>query len=144
MIGAQVLVRTLPSFSDLVQGKVTVSDIRELDINDLLGREPISPNQILLAKNITNKVIMITGAGGSIGSELCRQIIDLNPKAILLIEQNEFALYRIHQELGNKDLGVAVFPFWLRFKTKKKWAQFFLSGNRKQFTMLRRTSTFLS
>ena len=125
MIGAQVLVRTLPSFSDLVQGKVTVSDIRELDINDLLGREPISPHQILLAKNITNKVVMITGAGGSIGSELCRQIIDLNPKAILLIEQNEFALYRIHQELGNKDLGVAVFPLLASVQDEEKMGTIF-------------------
>ena len=127
MIGAQVLVRTLPSFTDLVQGKVTVSDIRELDTNDLLGREPISPNKILLAKNITNKVIMITGAGGSIGSELCRQIIGLNPKAIVLIEHNEFALYRIHQELENKDLGVAVFPLLASVQDEEKMDTIFSS-----------------
>ena len=99
---AQVSVRTLPSFSDLAQGKVTISDLRELDIDDLLGREPVTPNQILLAKNITGKVVMVTGAGGSIGSELCRQITDLGPEKLLLVEQSEFALYNIHQELERK------------------------------------------
>ena len=89
--------RTSPSVSDLAQGKVVVSDIRELDIDDLLGREAVSPNRTLLAKNITNKIVMVTGAGGSIGSELCRQIMGLAPEKILLVEQSEFALYEIHQ-----------------------------------------------
>lgn len=103
---AQVSVRTLPSFSDLAQGKVTISDLRELDIDDLLGREPVTPNQILLAKNITGKVVMVTGAGGSIGSELCRQITDLGPEKLLLVEQSEFALYNIHQELERKKINI--------------------------------------
>jgi FlaA1/EpsC-like NDP-sugar epimerase len=99
---ARVAVRTLPSVNDLAQGKVSISDLRELDIDDLLGREPVAPNHILLAKNIVGKVVLVTGAGGSIGSELCRQILAVNPAKLLLIEQSEFALYGIHQELEEK------------------------------------------
>ena len=99
---ARVAVRTLPSVNDLAQGKVSISDLRELDIDDLLGREPVVPNHILLAKNIVGKVVLVTGAGGSIGSELCRQILAVNPAKLLLIEQSEFALYGIHQELEEK------------------------------------------
>ena len=107
---APVSVRTLPSFSDLAQGKVTVSNVRELDIDDLLGREAVVPNQILLAKNVTGKIVMVTGAGGSIGSELCRQISNLGPKKILLVEQNEFSLYKIHQELEIKQIDISIIP----------------------------------
>ena len=92
-------VRTLPSFTDLAEGRVTFSDLRDLDIDDLLGRGSVAPNHILLAKNITNKTVMVTGAGGSIGSELCRQIIQLKPEKLLLVEMNEYALYAIHSEL---------------------------------------------
>jgi FlaA1/EpsC-like NDP-sugar epimerase len=99
---ARVAVRTLPSMNDLAQGKVSVSDLRELDIDDLLGREPVAPNHILLTKNILGKVVLVTGAGGSIGSELCRQISVVRPSKLLLIEQSEFALYSIHQELEEK------------------------------------------
>lgn len=99
---ARVAVRTLPSVNDLAQGKVSISDLRELDIDDLLGREPVAPNHILLAKNIVGKVVLVTGAGGSIGSELCRQILAVGPSKLLLIEQSEFALYAIHQELEEK------------------------------------------
>lgn len=102
---AHVSVRTLPSVTDLAQGKVSVSDLRELDIDDLLGREPVTPNHILLDKNIIDKVVLVTGAGGSIGSELCRQILAVGPAKLLLIEQSEFALYAIHQELEQKLLG---------------------------------------
>ena len=107
---AQVSVRTLPSVSDLVQGKVTISDLRELDIDDLLGREAVTPNQILLSKNITGKIVMVTGAGGSIGSELCRQIISLHPEKMILVEQSEFALYDIHQELESKKTDISIIP----------------------------------
>ena len=99
---ARVAVRTLPSVTDLAKGKVSISDLRELDIDDLLGREPVAPNHILLAKNIVGKVVLVTGAGGSIGSELCRQILAVAPAKLLLIEQSEFALYAIHQELEEK------------------------------------------
>jgi len=102
---ARVAVRTLPSVTDLAQGKVSVSDLRELDIDDLLGREPIMPNHVLLTMNVRSKVVMVTGAGGSIGSELCRQILAVGPSKLLLIEQSEFALYGIHQELEEKLSG---------------------------------------
>ncbi len=102
---AKVAVRTLPSVTDLAQGKVSISDLRELDIDDLLGREPVMPNHILLAMNVRSKVVMVTGAGGSIGSELCRQILAVGPAKLLLIEQSEFALYGIHQELEEKLTG---------------------------------------
>lgn len=102
---ARVAVRTLPSVNDLAQGKVSISDLRELDIDGLLGREPVAPNDILLAKNIVGKVVLVTGAGGSIGSELCRQILAVAPAKLLLIEQSEFALYAIHQELEEKPAG---------------------------------------
>ena len=102
---AHVSVRTLPNVTDLAQGKVSVSDIRELEIDDLLGRESVPPNHILLAKNIIEKVVLVTGAGGSIGSELCRHILEVGPAKLLLIEQSEFALYAIHQELEEKLAG---------------------------------------
>ena len=95
----RVHVRTLPSMTDLAKGKIAVSDIRELDIEDLLGRDPVEPNASLLQKNITNKIVLVTGAGGSIGSELCRQIILEKPAKLVLFEQGEFNLYRLHQEL---------------------------------------------
>ncbi|WP_227460050.1 polysaccharide biosynthesis protein [Laribacter hongkongensis] len=101
----RVAVRTLPSVTDLAQGKVSVSDLRELDIDDLLGREPVRPNHVLLAMNVRSKVVMVTGAGGSIGSELCRQVLAVGPSKLLLIEQSEFALYNIHQELEEKLSG---------------------------------------
>ena len=109
---ARVAVRTLPSVTDLAQGKVSISDLRELDIDDLLGREPVMPNHILLAMNVRSKVVMVTGAGGSIGSELCRQILTVGPSKLLLIEQSEFALYGIHQELEEKlaDRNIVLVP----------------------------------
>ena len=99
---AHVAVRTLPNITGLAQGKVSITDLQELDIDDLLGREPVAPNHILLAKNIVGKVVLVTGAGGTIGSELCRQILSVAPAKLLLIEQSEFALYNIHQELEEK------------------------------------------
>ncbi len=105
---AHVSVRTLPSVTELAQGKVTTSDLRDLDIDDLLGRESVVPNHILLGKNITDKVVLVSGAGGSIGSELCRQIMQLAPKELLLIEQSEFALYEIHQELHLKTENTSI------------------------------------
>lgn len=105
---ARVAVRTLPSMTDLVQGKISISDLRELDVDDLLGRDLVMPNHILLAMNVRNKIAMVTGAGGSIGSELCRQILAVGPSKLLLIEQSEFALYAIHQELEEKLAGSGI------------------------------------
>jgi FlaA1/EpsC-like NDP-sugar epimerase len=92
-------VRTLPGLSDLATGKLSLSDVRDLDIDDLLGREPVKPDQLLLNQNNYRKTVLVTGAGGSIGSELCRQILKSRPKQLLLVEMCEFALYQIHQEL---------------------------------------------
>jgi FlaA1/EpsC-like NDP-sugar epimerase len=96
-------VRTLPGMMDLAHGRVTVNDLRELDIEDLLGRDAVAPNQILMGKNIVGKTVMVTGAGGSIGSELCRQIALLGPKTIVLVEMSEVALYTVHQELEHSN-----------------------------------------
>lgn len=95
-----VKVLTLPAMADLVSGNKLFSDVKEVEIEDLLGRDPVAPRQDLLSANIAKKVVMVTGAGGSIGSELCRQIVRLNPKKLVLFELSEFALYSIDQELA--------------------------------------------
>jgi FlaA1/EpsC-like NDP-sugar epimerase len=95
----KISVRTLPGLSDIASGKLTLSDVRELDLDDLLGREPVKPNVLLLNRNTHNKTVMVTGAGGSIGSELCRQLLKTQPRRLLLVEMSEFALYQIHQEI---------------------------------------------
>jgi len=94
-----VHVRSLPSLSKIAEGKVKIDDLLEIDISDLLGREAVKPNQKLLKVNISSKVVLITGAGGSIGSELCRQIIKLKPLKLVLFEISEPSLYQIEQEL---------------------------------------------
>ena len=96
-----VHVRMLPGVAELAQGKVSVDDLREVSIKDLLGRDSVESNKDLLGKNITDKVVVVTGAGGSIGSELCRQIVFLEPKALILFEMSELALYTIEKELSN-------------------------------------------
>ncbi len=108
----KVAVRTLPGLSDIAMGKVSLSDVRDLDIDDLLGREPVKPNGLLLNLNTHSKTVLVTGAGGSIGSELCRQILKTNPKQLLLVEMSEFALYQIHQELQGVEEadGVEIVP----------------------------------
>jgi FlaA1/EpsC-like NDP-sugar epimerase len=100
--GTTATIRTLPGIMDLAHGRVTVNDLRELDVEDLLGRDMVPPNKLLLGKNIIGKTILVTGAGGSIGSELCRQILALGPQALLLVEQSEYNLYTIHQELSHR------------------------------------------
>ena len=96
-----VSIKTLPSLLDIVEGKVAISDIRDLDIDDILGRNQVEPDIKLLSKNTTNKKILITGAGGSIGQEICRQIIKLKPSTIILFDNNEYSLYSIHSEIEN-------------------------------------------
>jgi FlaA1/EpsC-like NDP-sugar epimerase len=96
-----VRVRTLPGLTDLASGRVSVQDIRELDIEDLLGREPVPPRPELLARNLAGRTVLVTGAGGSIGSELCRQIVRERPARIVLLDHSEFALYSIHEALRN-------------------------------------------
>ena len=103
---ADVKIMELPGVTQLVDGKVKVSDIREVDIIDLLGRDPVPPKPELLEKNIKNKVVMVTGAGGSIGSELCRQIVKHQPNMLVLFEMSEFALYSIDRELQASNIQI--------------------------------------
>lgn len=100
--GKHVTIRTLPSLLDLADGKVRVNDLREVDIDDLLGRDAVPPNQLLLARNIRDKCVMVTGAGGSIGRELCLQIVAQKPSVVVLVDVSEFNLYQIHRELCEK------------------------------------------
>lgn len=92
-------VRSLPSLTHIIEGSVTVNDLREIQVDELLGREAVTPNEVLMGKTIVGKTVMVSGAGGSIGSELCRQILQCHPKRLILLEQSEFALYAIEQEL---------------------------------------------
>ena len=95
----KLTIRTIPSFTDIASGKISVKELKDLEIDDLLEREIVEPDYYLLEKNIKNKIVLITGAGGSIGSELCRQIIQLGPEKILLVEISEYALYLVHNQL---------------------------------------------
>ena len=94
-----VKVLTLPTLSELAEGKLTINDLKEVQIEDLLTREITRPNELLLNKNTRNQVVLVTGAGGSIGSELCRQILKRNPSKLVLVEMSEVALYTIETEL---------------------------------------------
>jgi FlaA1/EpsC-like NDP-sugar epimerase len=94
-----VTLKTIPSFQELISGNVRIEDIRDVGIEDLLGRDIVPPNENLIKSCIQNKNVLVTGSGGSIGSELCRQIVKHNPKSLVLVEINEYALYKIHQEL---------------------------------------------
>ncbi|PZW43416.1 nucleoside-diphosphate sugar epimerase/dehydratase [Pseudomonas sp. URMO17WK12:I2] len=95
-------VRTVPGFMDLASGRVKVEDVQEVDIADLLGRDTVPPQRELFERCIRGQVVMVTGAGGSIGSELCRQILGSGPKTLLLFEHSEFNLYAIHGELEQR------------------------------------------
>ncbi len=96
-----IAVQSVPSVEDIAAGKAVLTDIRDLDIADLLGRAPVEPDDELLKSNIYQQTVMVTGAGGSIGSELCRQIIKQKPKKLVLFELNEYNLYSIDRELRN-------------------------------------------
>lgn len=107
-------VLSVPGIEDIITGKAKLTTLNKVSINDLLGREPVKPVKELLSANIVNKVVMVTGAGGSIGSELCRQIILERPTKLILFELNEFSLYSIDSELQNSikqnHLGVEILP----------------------------------
>lgn len=105
-----IRVRSLPGFNQLVNGQVSISDINEVDVADLLGRDAVPPSPELMSQNIQDKCVMVTGAGGSIGSELCRQIMTAKPKVLILWEITEFALYSIEKELKTKNSDVAIIP----------------------------------
>lgn len=102
---AAVNVRTLPGLLDLAEGRIEISELRRVEIEDLLGREAVAPDRALLEKNIKGKTVLVTGGGGSIGGELCRQILDLDPTVLLLVDSSEYALYAIHRELEHREHG---------------------------------------
>jgi FlaA1/EpsC-like NDP-sugar epimerase len=109
-----VHVQTLPNVQQMLEGQVSISDLREIQIDDLLGRDPVPPNSLLLGRTIIGKTVLVTGAGGSIGGELCRQILQLGPNALILADISEYALYAIDQELRESaaalDKGAAILP----------------------------------
>ncbi len=115
----KVKIKITPSIKNMVNsgedGDLRLEDVREIEIDDLLGRDPVSPDPLLISKCITDKVVLVTGAGGSIGSELCRQILKQKPKTLILFEMTEFALYAIEQDLQqilkNLSLSVEIVPF---------------------------------
>lgn len=95
----KIRVRMLPGIGQLIDGHVTVSDLRDVQVEDLLGRDPVAPNEMLMGRSLLSKNVLVTGAGGSIGSELCRQIIRSHPRRLILVEQSEYFLYAIEREL---------------------------------------------
>lgn len=99
-------IQTLPAVLDIARGKVSISELHEVDIEDLLGRTPIAPDEALMRKNVDGKVVLVTGAGGSIGQEICRQLVRYDPSVLLLLDSSEFALYSIERDL-QKQLGSA-------------------------------------
>ena len=110
LVGLPVYVRTVPKINELVAGKASVNQIRDIDLDDLLGREPVPPHPELIDRCITGKTVMVTGAGGSIGSELCRQILLSNPRELVLLDNSEYALYNVERELRElmEGSGVAI------------------------------------
>jgi FlaA1/EpsC-like NDP-sugar epimerase len=125
----KVIVKTLPSVQDIIEGKVSISDIKDLSVEDLLSRDQVQPNLELLSKNIHSKVVMVTGAGGSIGSEISRQIIKLNPKKLILIELSEFALYKISEDLKIIDKSIKIIPLLINIQNKSKIEEIFKTFN---------------
>ena len=115
-------IRTLPSFSDIARGTLNKVDLVELEIDDLLGREKVEPNKDLMQKNIKSKIVLVTGAGGSIGGELCMQILNLRPKKLLLLDSNEFSLYSILGKLdpANYLSNTEVVPILTSVQDEKK------------------------
>ena len=118
-------VQTLPTVADIIQGRVNLSDIKDLDVDDILNRDQVLPNTQLLSENITSKVVLVTGAGGSIGSELARQITKLNPQKLLLLELNEFALYKIYEELNIANENLKIIPLLVNIQDQNKVNEIF-------------------
>jgi FlaA1/EpsC-like NDP-sugar epimerase len=118
-------VQTLPTVADIIQGRISLSDIKDLDVDDILNRNQVLPNYQLLSKNITSKVILVTGAGGSIGSELARQIVKQKPEKLLLLELNEFSLYKIYEELKVIDENLKIIPLLVNVQDQYKVNEIF-------------------
>jgi FlaA1/EpsC-like NDP-sugar epimerase len=121
----QLQVKTLPTVTDIIQGKVNLSDIKDLDVDDILSREQVLANPKLLSKNITSKVVLVTGAGGSIGSELVRQILKQNPEKLLLLDLNEFVLYKIYEEVKIAYENLIIIPLLVNVQDQTKVSEIF-------------------
>jgi len=113
-------IKTLPNLSDIIEDKLSFTDVKDFLIEDLLNREQVEPDQELLSKYITSKTVLITGAGGTIGAELSRQILKLKPKKLILFELNEFALFNIHEELIDKYKDLEIVPLLGNVLDQKK------------------------
>lgn len=118
-------IKILPSVADVVSGKVRIEDVREVQIEDLLGRDQVPPREDLLKASIYNKVVCVTGAGGSIGSELCRQVANLSPERLIIIDTSEFALYQIEKELQTSFPHIKTSAYLLDVRDEKKMTSVF-------------------
>ncbi|MBK7864873.1 MAG: polysaccharide biosynthesis protein [Archangiaceae bacterium] len=118
-------IRTMPGIDQLIDGKVNISQLRSVDIEDLLGREPVTLDQRALAAALEGRVVMVTGAGGSIGSELCRQICRFKPSQLLLVERSENALFEVHRELSARFPGIALNPCIADIGDRRRMEQIF-------------------
>tara|TARA_B110000008_G_scaffold279902_1_gene329475 strand:+ start:3740 stop:5641 length:1902 start_codon:yes stop_codon:yes gene_type:complete len=119
----KVTVKSLPGMSQIAQGEIKVEDLRDINIDDLLGRDSVPANKTLLKKNIFNKVVLVTGAGGSIGSELCRQVAALSPSKLILFEISEPSLYAINNELLEFNNKIKIIPILGSVTNKKRVTQ---------------------
>jgi len=120
-----IKVRILPGLAELAQGKILMSELKEVDISDLLGRLEVEANQELLDRNIKDKVVLITGAGGSIGSEITRQVSRLSPKKVIVLDSNEYALYSIKKEIESLDLELQLYSVLGTVTNQKRMTEVF-------------------
>jgi len=120
-------VKILPSISDMVSGKISIQTIRDIDVEDLLGREPVSIDLGGIASYISDRVILVTGAGGSIGSELCRQIVQFKPSKLLLLGHGENSIYKIYQDLLERKCNIHLVPIIADIQDKKCMEKLFAS-----------------
>ena len=115
-----VKVRILPGVAALAQGEVAVSELKEVDISDLLGRQEVEPDKLLFKRNIENQTVLITGAGGSIGSEICRQVVKNKPSQLILLDSNEYALYSIKKEIEEYHISIDLYAVLTSVNNKKR------------------------
>jgi len=118
-------IKTLPNLSDIIEDKLSFTDVKDFLIEDLLNREQVEPDKELLSKYITSKIVLVTGAGGTIGAELSRQILKLKPKKLILFELNEYALFNIHEELNKVFKNFEIFPLLGNILDQKKLEKVF-------------------
>ena len=120
LIDYKLVIKKLPTIKEIVDGTVNISHVKNLDLEDILDRDEVEPDINLLNQNIKDKIVMVTGAGGSIGSELCRQIMNFNPKKLLLLEFNEYSLYKIDEELNKYHDKSKIIPLLINVQNQKK------------------------